>query len=94
LLGPRPNNSAKRSKLASRAARAKPSRVTSDIKAEIRSLIQDVRAGDLDRNDAAVMVQAYRALREYVELERDLRIERDLVSRIEELKNGRTQSVG
>jgi hypothetical protein len=45
-----------------------------------------VKAGVLDRNDAAVMVQAYRALKDFIELERRVRETDDLAAEIEDLK--------
>jgi hypothetical protein len=41
---------------ASKAARSKGNKEVAGLKAEIKSVIADVRAGDLDRNDAAVMI--------------------------------------
>ena len=51
-------------------------------------MIADVKAGDLDRLDAAVMIQAYRALLEYIKLERAVVLEDDLAARIQELERG------
>ena len=62
-----------------------------DIKAEIRQLIADVKAGELDRNDASVMVRAYRALKDYVELERRVKETDQLAEQVEELME-RTQA--
>jgi hypothetical protein len=45
-------------------------REVADLKQEIKGLIVDVKGGELDCNDAAVMVQAYRALTGFIELER------------------------
>jgi hypothetical protein len=56
------------------------------IKEEIRSVIGEVKAGDLDRNDAAVMIQGYRALKDFIELERRVKETDDLATEIEELK--------
>jgi len=41
--------------MASRAARSKGNREVATLKEEIKSLIMDVKAGELDRNDAAVV---------------------------------------
>jgi ribosomal protein L29 len=57
-----------------------------DLKEEIKALIADVRTGGLDRNDAAVMVQAYRALKDFIALERQVKETDELAAEIEELK--------
>jgi hypothetical protein len=45
-----------------------------------------VRAGNVDRNDASVMVSAYRALRDYIELERRVVEQDELLVRLSELE--------
>jgi hypothetical protein len=72
--------------MASRAGRSKPSREVAALKGELRALIADVKSGELDRNDAAVMVQAYRALKDFIELERRVKETDDLQAELEELK--------
>jgi hypothetical protein len=59
------------------------------IKEEIKAVITEVRDGDLDRNDAAVMIQGYRALKDFIALERGIRVEDELAAEIEELKRER-----
>ncbi len=81
-----PENAEQRRRQASRAARSKGNREVAILKGEIKSLIQDVRDGSLDRNDAAVMIQGYRALKDFVELERRVHETDDLAREIEELK--------
>ncbi len=49
-------------------------------------MIGDVKSGDLDRNDAGVMIQGYRALKDFIELERRVKETDDLAAEIEELK--------
>lgn len=80
-----PANADKRRRAASRGGRAKAGQGVRDIKAEIRQLIADVKAGVLDRNDASVMVQAYRALKDYIELERRMKETDELAQRVDEL---------
>jgi hypothetical protein len=46
----------------------------------------EVKAGGLDRNDAAVMIQGYRALKDFIALERQVRETDELAAEIEELK--------
>jgi phage I-like protein len=72
--------------MASRAGRSKPSREIAALKEELKTLIADVKDGRLDRNDAAVMVQAYRALKDFVELERRVKETDELEREIEDLK--------
>jgi hypothetical protein len=57
-----------------------------DLKEEIRNLIADVRSGRIDRNDAGVIIQAYRALKDLIELERRMKETDQLAAEIEELK--------
>ncbi len=81
-----PENAEKRRKAASRAARAKGNKEVALLKEEIKGVIADVRAGDLDRNDAAVMIQGYRALKDFIALERQVKETEELAAEIEELK--------
>jgi hypothetical protein len=81
-----PQNAEKRRRAASRAARSKGNREVTLLKEEIKAVIADVRAGGLDRNDAAVMIQAYRALKDFIALERQVKETDELAAEIEELK--------
>ncbi len=72
--------------MASRAGKSKPTAEVHNLKEEIKTVIAGVKAGDLDRNDAAVMIQGYRALRDFIELERRVKETDDLATEIEELK--------
>jgi hypothetical protein len=82
-----PGRSEKRRRSARRAGKARPSsREIRDLKDEIRDVIADVKAGELDRNDAAVMIQGYRALKDFIALERQVRETDELAAEIEELK--------
>ena len=84
-----PARADQRHRHASRAARSKGNREIAGFKYELQDVIAGVKAGDLDRNDAAVMIQAYRALLEYIKLERGIRVEDELAAEIEELKRER-----
>ncbi len=84
-----PKNADQRSRRASKAARAKPNAEVRTIKEEIRSVISDVKDGELDRNDAAVMIQGYRALKDFIALERSVKVEDELAAELEELKRER-----
>jgi hypothetical protein len=81
-----PENAEKRRRAASKAARSKGNREVVALKEEIKSVIADVKAGDLDRNDAAIMIQGYRALKDFIALERQVRETDELAAEIEELK--------
>ena len=62
-----PARSEKRRRSARRAGKAKPTSMeVRDLKEEIRNLIADVRSGRIDRNDAGVIIQAYRALKDLI----------------------------
>jgi len=81
-----PENAEKRRRIASRAARSKGNREVAGLKQEIKDVIADVKAGELDRNDAAVMIQGYRALKDLIALERQVKETDQLAAEIEELK--------
>jgi hypothetical protein len=81
-----PARSEERRRQASRAGRAKGNKEVSTLKEEIKSVIADVKAGELDRNDAAVMIQGYRALKDFIALERQVKETDELAAEIEELK--------
>ena len=81
-----PANREQRRRMASRAARSKGNREVATLKEVIKSLIMDVKAGELDRNDAAVMIQVYRVLKDLIALERKVKETDELAAEIEELK--------
>ena len=87
-----PDRAEQRHRHASRAARSKGNKEVLALKEEIKTLIADIRAGELDRNDAAVMIQGYRALKDFIALERQVKETDVLAAEIEELKReyGRT----
>jgi hypothetical protein len=77
-----PSRADQRHRHASKAARSKGNREVADLKEEIKTVIADVRAGDLDRNDAAVMIQGYRALKDFIALERQIKETDELEARM------------
>ena len=81
-----PARSEERRRSASRAGRAKGNREVADLKDEIKTVIGDVKSGDLDRNDAAVMIQGYRALKDFIALQRQMRETDELAAEIEEVR--------
>jgi hypothetical protein len=72
--------------VASRAGKSKSTAEVHLLKDEIKTVIADVKSGDLDRNDAGVMIQAYRALKDFIELERRVKETDQLAAEIAELK--------
>ena len=81
-----PANAERRRRAASRGGRGRSNREVSALKEEIKDVIAAVRDGGLDRNDAAVMIQAYRALKDFIALERQVKETDELAAEIEELK--------
>ena len=81
-----PQHAEQRRRMASRAGRSKPTAEVHLLKDEIRTLISDVKAGNLDRNDAAAMIQGYRALKDFIELERRVKETEELAAEIAALK--------
>ena len=81
-----PANAKQRRRAASRGGRGKANREVAGLKEEIKSVIADVKAGELDRNDAAVMIQGYRVLKDLIALERKVKETDELAAEIEELK--------
>ncbi len=80
-----PQHAEERRRAASKAGRSRPSTEVRTIKEEIKTVISEVKAGELDRNDAAVMIQGYRVLKDFIALERQLRETDELAAEIEEL---------
>ena len=69
-----PARASERRRSASRAGKAKSGSVeVRTLKTELRQLKDDVLAGRVERNDASVVVQILRTLRDYIELERRMR---------------------
>jgi hypothetical protein len=86
-----PENAAVRRKQASRAARGKASgaKEVRALKTEIKGLIDEVKVGELDRNDAGVMIQGFRTLKDLIELERRIKETEELEERISVLESTR-----
>jgi len=81
-----PKNAEQRRQRASKAARAKPNAEVRGIKEEIKAVIGGVKGGELDRNDAAVMIQGYRALKDFIALERQVKETDELEGRLQALE--------
>jgi hypothetical protein len=84
-----PERAEQRRRAASKGGSSKPSREIRDLKQEVKDLIADVKAGDQDRADAGVMLQGYRVLKDYIELERKSGDLDELLERLERLENAR-----
>jgi hypothetical protein len=90
-----PANRDKRRRMASRAARSKPNRELSSIKALLEDLTERVLAGDLETGRAAVANQLVNTRLRAVEQERKLRELEELAERLEALEgvlNGRKRA--
>jgi hypothetical protein len=81
-----PANAAQRSRMASKAARSKPSRELVGLKAQLVDLTQDVLAGRLETGRAAVANQLINTRLRAIELERKIREADELEARIEALE--------
>ena len=81
-----PDRADQRHRHASKAARSKGNKEVAILKGDVRDVIAGVRDGNLDRGDAAVMLQGFRVLKDLVELDRKVRETDDLLEQVEELK--------
>ena len=81
-----PEHAEERRRNASRAGRSKPGKEVAILKEELKALKDDVLEGRVDRNDAAVVVQVYRTLKDFIELERRARETDELAREIGDLK--------
>jgi hypothetical protein len=77
-----------RKRSASKAARSKkPHNEVSDIKLEIREIIDLLRSGEMDRADAVACGQLFNTILRGIELQRRLRELEDLEQRLETIEN-------
>jgi hypothetical protein len=81
-----PANAEKRRRAASHAGRSKPSKEVAGLKSDVRDVITKVERGELDRNDAAVMLQGYRVLKDLAELDRKVKVTDELAAEVKQLK--------
>jgi hypothetical protein len=75
-----------RSANASKAARSKPQAEVTEIKQEIRTIMRDIREGELDRGDGAVLLQGAGQFLKAVQVSMKVREQEDLEVRLEELE--------
>ena len=81
-----PNNAEQRSRMASKAARIKPSRELSGLKAQLVDLTKDVLSGDLETGRAAVANQLINTRLRAIEVERKVREAEELEERLEAIE--------
>src|SRR5215211_6309334 len=87
VLGPHdPANAEQRSRMASKAAKSKPSRELAGLKAQLQDLTKDVLAGEIETGRAAVANQLINTLIRAIEQERKMRELGELAERLEALE--------
>jgi hypothetical protein len=86
-----PAHARERSRYASVGGRAKPSGEVHRLKEELRDLREGVLSGEVDRNDAAVVIQIARVLKDLIELERRIRETEEFETRLAALE-GKTRA--
>jgi transposase len=82
-----PANAEQRSRMASKAARSRPSRELVRVKAQLEDLTRDVLAGELETSRAAVANQLVNTRLRAIEQERKIKEMEDLEARIEALES-------
>ena len=81
-----PANAEQRSRMASKAARSKPSRELIRLKAQLVDLTKDVLSGDLETGRAAVANQLINTRLRAIEVERKVREAEELEERLEAIE--------
>jgi hypothetical protein len=81
-----PANARQRSRMASKAARSKPSRELSGLKTQLQDLTERVLSGELPTGPAAVANQLINTRLRAIELERKIKETDELEARIEALE--------
>ena len=81
-----PANAEQRSRMASKAARSRPSRELVRVKAQLEDLTRDVLAGELETSRAAVANQLINTRLRAIEQERKNKETEELAQRVEELE--------
>ena len=77
-----------------RGGRGRPHDELNDIKNRIRTMVQDVRNGTMDRADAAVCGQLYNTLLRAISVELKVTEQRELIERLEQLEQAQDQKGG
>ena len=81
-----PAHAQERSRYASVGGRAKPSSEVHQLKEELRNLREGVLSGQVERNDAAVVIQIARVLKDLIELERRITETQEFEARLATLE--------
>jgi 5'-deoxynucleotidase YfbR-like HD superfamily hydrolase len=81
-----PANREKRSRMASKAAKSKPSRELSGLKAQLKDLTKDVLSGEIETGRAAVANQLINTRLRAIEVERKVREAEELEERLEAIE--------
>ena len=81
-----PDRRAERKRNASNAARSKPNRELAALKAQLRVIAEDVRTGELEPRQGAVMVQCLNSVRALMVLEREIKETEELERRLENIE--------
>jgi hypothetical protein len=71
---------------ASRAAKSKGNAELRKLKAEVKGVIAELRAGEMDRNVGTAVLQGYRVMRDLIELERRIKETDELARDIAAIK--------
>jgi len=87
-----PARAEQRRRAASKAARSRPGKEVASIKSEIRSLIEGLLSGKLDKGVGAVALQGYNTLLRAVEVGQRTDLD-ELVRKVEEMERGDERGV-
>jgi hypothetical protein len=89
-----PENADRRSRAASKAAKAKGNRELRTLKASLQDLIGRVEVGELEPTPANTMLRGYSVLIDLIKLERQVYLEEDLDARIEAVESALEEKRG
>lgn len=89
-----PKNAERRRRGQSRGGKAKASGEIRDLKKQLEDLVEDVRAGRMERGDAVVINQILNTRARLIELERKVREQDEVLARIEALEQNQQQQGG
>ncbi len=81
-----PGRAEERRRNTSKAAKSKGNAELRRLKAEVRDVIAEVKAGTRDRNDATAIFQGYRVLKDFIELERRIKETDELAADIQHMR--------
>ncbi len=81
-----PKNAERRRRGQSRGGKAKASAEIRDLKKQLEDLVDDVRAGRMERGDAVVVNQILNTRARLIELERKIKEQDEVIERIEALE--------